>query len=116
MEKDLQNLYIEMYTDSPHEYEEIEFVCVNPEYDGATDEDSQMALYQELSKLSNVITLFQDWGDGQKSLTAIYNNPNVKTQILEISKKYGIKVDMIDPVSDDYVNRAIRGEHEGQIH
>jgi pyrimidine deaminase RibD-like protein len=100
------------------QYKEIEFVCANPEFPDATDPELQQQMYQELKKLPGVIPLFQDQGhysEGQKSLTAIFKDADVKRQILKLSKSLGVTVDLIQPVSDRYVDRAIRGEHEGQI-
>jgi len=48
-------------------------------------------------------------------LTAIYKDPNIKQFILKLAKSLGVTVDLIQPVTDNYVDRAIRGEHEGQI-
>ena len=100
------------------QYKEIEFVCANPEFPDATDPELQRRMYSELKKIPGVIPLFQDQGEyspGQMSLTAIYKDPNVKQFILKLAKSLGIKVDLIQPVDDRYVDRAIRGEHEGQI-
>jgi hypothetical protein len=99
-------------------YKEMEFVCANPEYPDATDPRLQKKLYQELQKIEGVIPLYQDQSDyseGQMSLTAIYKDMDTKQKILKLAKSLGVTVDLIQPVSDDYVDRAIRGEHEGQI-
>jgi len=99
------------------QYEEIEFVCVNPQFPDATDPELQQKMYRELKKLPGVIPLLQDWGDyseGQMSLSAIYKDPSVKKLILKLAKSLGVQVDLIQPVTDDYVDRAIRGDHEGQ--
>ena len=74
----------------------------------------QKALYLDLQQAEGVIPLKQDWDEGQISLTAIYKDSEVKKDILALAKKYDIKIDLTRPVSDDYVDRAIRGEHEGQ--
>ena len=95
-------------------YKEIEFVCVNPDYCDATDPAMQKALYLDLQQVEGVIPLKQDWDEGQISLTAIYKDPEVKKDILALAKKYDVKIDLTQPVSDDYVDKAIRGEHEGQ--
>jgi GNAT superfamily N-acetyltransferase len=96
-------------------YKEIEFVCANPAFPDATDPETQRQLYQELKKIQGVIPLYQDHGEGEMSLTAIYKDANVKQQILRLAKTLGVKVDLIQPVTDDYIDRAIRGEHSGQI-
>jgi len=99
-------------------YKEIEFVCANPEFDDATDPVKQKQLYKELTNIPGVIPLYQDQGEyskGQMSLTAIFKDPQAKKQILQAAKKIGVLVDLEQEVSDDYVDRAIRGEHEGQI-
>jgi hypothetical protein len=38
----------------------------------------------------------------------------VRSQILKLAKQLGVQIDLEQPVSDKYVDRAIRGEHEGQ--
>jgi pyrimidine deaminase RibD-like protein len=100
------------------QYKEIEFVCANPEFPDATDPKLQRKMYDELKKIPGVIPLLQDQGDyseGQMSLTAIYKDPNIKSFIFKLAKSLGVVVDLIQPVTDNYVDRAIRGEHEGQI-
>jgi hypothetical protein len=98
-------------------YKEIEFVCANPEFPDATDHALQKQMYAGLQKIPGVIPLFQDQSDyseGQYSLTAIYKDPPVRGQILKLAKQLGVSVDLERPVTDDYVDRAVRGEHEGQ--
>jgi RNA polymerase sigma factor (sigma-70 family) len=98
-------------------YKEIEFVCANPEFPDATDPELQKQLYANLKQIPGVIPLFQDQSDyseGQYSLTAIYKDRAVRGQILKLAKQLGVSVDLEQPVTDDYVNRAIRSEHEGQ--
>ena len=98
-------------------YKEIEFVCANPEFSDATDPDLQKQMYAGLKQIPGVIPLFQDQSDyseGQYSLTAIYKDRAVRGQILKLAKQLGVRIDLEQPVTDDYVNRAIRGEHEGQ--
>jgi hypothetical protein len=99
-------------------YKEIEFVCVNPGSKGATNKQAQAKLYQFLTKVPGVIPLWQDWDHvepGQKSLTAIYKNPEVRSTVLQAAKTLGIAVDLEQDVDGNYVDRALRGEHEGQI-
>ena len=98
-------------------YNEIEFVCVNSQVPG-TSLDAQRALYKDLKKLKGVIPLYQDWseqGFEQLSLTAIYKDPALKKEILSLAKHHGVKVDLIRQVSDDYVDRALSGDHDYQI-
>ena len=98
-------------------YKEIEFVCANPEFSDATDPDLQKQMYAGLKQIPGVIPLFQDQSDyseGQYSLTAIYKDRAVRGQILKLAKQLDVRVDLEQPVTDDYVDRAIRGEHEGQ--
>lgn len=97
------------------QYKEIEFVCVNPKFPDATDKKLQEKMFVELKKIPGVIPLLQDHGEGQKSLTAIYKDKVVKQFVTKLAKDLGIKIDLIKPVSEKYVDRAIRGEHEGQI-
>jgi len=98
-------------------YKEIEFVCANPEFPDATDPKLQKQMYAGLKQIPGVIPLFQDQSDyseGQYSLSAIYKDRDVRGQILKLAKQLGVRVDLERPVTDDYVDRAIRGEHEGQ--
>jgi hypothetical protein len=98
-------------------YKEIEFVCANPEFPDATDHELQKQLYAGLQRIPGVIPLFQDQSDyseGQYSLTAIYKDSPVRGQILKLAKQLGVSVDLEQSVTDDYVDRAVRGEHEGQ--
>lgn len=98
-------------------YKEIEFICANPKFPNATDPKLQKQMYAGLKQIPGVIPLFQDQSDyseGQYSLTAIYKDRDVRGQILKLAKQLGVKVDLEQPVTDDYVDRAIRGEHEGQ--
>ena len=99
-------------------YKEIEFVCANPDMCDATDPVKQQQLYKALTKIPGVIALYQDqseYSEGQMSLSAIFKDPQVKKQILQTAKQFGVAVDLEQPVDDDYVDRAIRGEHYGQI-
>jgi hypothetical protein len=105
----------QLYADS--DYKEIEFVCANPKFPEATDPKLQKQMYRGLQQISGVIPLLQDqseYSEGQYSLTAIYKDPSVRFQILKLAKRLGVQVDLEQPVSDDYVDRAIRGEHYGQ--
>jgi len=98
-------------------YKEIEFVCANPEFCDATDPELQKQMYIGLKKIPGVIPLLQDWdeySEGQKSLVAIYKSRESKQKILALAKQLGVSIDLEQPVSDEYVDRAIRGEHEGQ--
>jgi len=99
------------------QYKEIEFVCVNPKFPDATDPALQKMMYAGLQKIPGVIPLWQEWGDyseGQLSLSAIYKDRNARNKILMLAKQLGVSIDLEQPVSDEYVDRAIRGEHEGQ--
>ena len=98
-------------------YKEIEFVCANPEFPDATDPELQKQMYLGLKQIPGVVPLFQDQSDyseGQYSLTVIYKDRAVRSQILKLAKQLGVQIDLEQPVSDKYVDRAIRGEHEGQ--
>lgn len=99
-------------------YSEIEFVCANPEFADATDPKLQRKMYTWLKTIPGVIPLYQDqshYSEGQYSLTAIYKGSKTRRQILALANRLGVKVDLERPVSDDYVERVLRGEHEGQI-
>jgi hypothetical protein len=98
-------------------YKEIEFVCANPKFPDATDPELQKQMYSGLQRISGVIPLLQDqseYSEGQCSLTAIYKDASVRPQILKLAKQLGVQIDLEQPVSDNYVDRAIRGEHYGQ--
>jgi hypothetical protein len=99
-------------------HKEIEFVCANPNHCDSTHPQAQENLHRDLKKISGVIPLKQDWShleSGQKSLSVIYKHPEHKKQIMQLAKKHGVGVDIERHVSDDYVDKAIRGEHEGQV-
>jgi len=99
-------------------YKEIEFVCVNPRFPDATDPELQKQMYQGLQRIDGVIPLWQEWGDysqGQASLSAIYKDRAARSKILALAKQLGVQIDIEQPVSDKYVDRAIQGAHEGQI-
>jgi hypothetical protein len=104
--------------ESNTQYKEIEFLCVNPAFPEATDPQLQKKMYHGLKNIPGVIPLLQDqsdYSDGQASLTAIYKDRAQRTAILQLAKQLGISIDLEQAVSDDYVDRAVRGEHEGQI-
>jgi hypothetical protein len=106
-----------IYEAGRSQYREIEFVCANPEFPEATDPELQKQMYIGLKKIPGVIPLLQDWdeySEGQKSLVAIYKSRESKQKILALAKQLGVSIDLEQPVSDEYVDRAIRGEHEGQ--
>jgi len=108
---------VEFVTEAPAEYKEIEFVCVNPQFPDATDPALQKKMYRGLKQIDGVVPLWQEWGDyseGQASLSAIYQDSMSRDKILSLAKQLGVKVDLEQAVSDDYVDRAMRGEHEGQ--
>jgi GNAT superfamily N-acetyltransferase len=104
-------------SEAPAGYKEIEFVCVNPQFPDATDPALQKKMYRGLKQIDGVVPLWQEWGDyseGQASLSAIYQGSKSRDKILSLAKQLGVKVDLEQAVSDDYVDRAMRGEHEGQ--
>jgi GNAT superfamily N-acetyltransferase len=104
-------------SEAPAGYKEIEFVCVNPQFPDATDPALQKKMYRGLKQIDGVVPLWQEWGDyseGQASLSAIYQDSMSRDKILSLAKQLGVKVDLEQAVSDDYVDRAMRGEHEGQ--
>jgi hypothetical protein len=99
-------------------YKEIEFVCANPDFCDATDPEQQQQLYQQLKKIPGVIPVYQDQSDysaGQFSLAAIYQTTAQQRQIKAAARALGVAVDLARTVDDDYVDRALRGELEGQI-
>ena len=104
-------------SEAPAGYKEIEFVCVNPRFPDATDPALQKKMYRGLKQIDGVVPLWQEWGDyseGQASLSAIYQDSASRDKILSLAKQLGVEVDLEQAVSDDYVGRAMRGEHEGQ--
>jgi hypothetical protein len=96
-------------------YTEIEFVCCNPEYPNATDPETQLRMFERLKKIEGAIPLLQDWDDGQTSLSVVYSTPNVGKEIKNAARQIGIEIDLIQNVDDNYVDRIIRGEHDGQV-
>lgn len=104
--------------ESRSSYREIEFVCANPDFCDATDPEQQRQLYQQLQKIPGVIPVYQDQSDysaGQFSLSAIYQTAEQRRQIMAAARALGVAVDLVQPVDDDYIDRAVRGELEGQI-
>ena len=104
-------------SEAPAGCKEIEFVCVNPQFPDATDPALQKKMYRGLKQIDGVVPLWQEWGDyseGQASLSAIYQGSKNRDKILSLAKQLGVEVDLEQAVSDDYVDRAMRGEHEGQ--
>jgi len=104
--------------ESRDSYKEIEFICVNPQFPEATDPELQKQMFAKLKQIPGVIPLWQEWGDyseGQLSLSAIYKDRTARSKILSLAKQLGVEIDLEQPVNDNYVDRAIRGEHEGQI-
>lgn len=99
-------------------FKEIEFVCVNPTYKDSTPPKAQENLYRDLSKIKDLILLWQDWShleDGQKSLAAIYADDNLREVILNTAAKHGVKIDLEQSVTNEYAKLAAQGKHEGQI-
>jgi hypothetical protein len=93
-------------------------VCANPDFCDATDPEQQQQLYQQLKKIPGVIPVYQDQSDysaGQFSLSAIYQTTAQQRQIKAAARALGVAVDLARTVDDDYVDRALRGELEGQI-
>jgi GNAT superfamily N-acetyltransferase len=104
-------------SEAPAGYKEIEFVCVNPQFPDATDPALQKKMYRGLKQIDGVVPLWQEWGDyseSQASLSAIYQGSKNRDKILSLAKQLGVEVDLEQAVSADYVDRAMRGEHEGQ--
>jgi hypothetical protein len=104
--------------ESTGKYKEIEFICVNPQFPEATDPELQKQMFVKLKQIPGVIPLWQEWGDyseGQISLSAIYKDRAARSKILSLAKQLGVEIDLEQSVNDSYVDRAIRGEHEGQI-
>jgi len=99
-------------------YQEVEFVCANPDFCDATDPAKQRQLYQQLKNVPGVIVVYQDqseYSEGQFSLSAIYQTAEQQRQIKTLARKLGVAVDIEREVDDNYVDRAVRGELEGQI-
>jgi GNAT superfamily N-acetyltransferase len=74
-------------------------------------------MYRGLKQIDGVVPLWQEWGDyseSQASLSAIYQGSKNRDKILSLAKQLGVEVDLEQAVSADYVDRAMRGEHEGQ--
>jgi 8-oxo-dGTP pyrophosphatase MutT (NUDIX family)/GNAT superfamily N-acetyltransferase len=104
--------------ESAAQYHEIEFVCANPDFCEATDPAAQRELSQALQQIPGVTVVYQDQSDysaGQFSLAAIYSDTSARQRIIKLARQHGVAVDIERPVDDDYVDRAVRGELEGQI-
>ena len=111
-----------MVTEAQKPYKEIEFVCVNSGFDDATNDKKQLELKSELQQIPGVVVIHQDWsdeGNQQLSLAAIVtdrdNYRSIASTIKKLAAKHGVAIDMINDVDDNYVDRAIRGDHPNQV-
>lgn len=108
-----------LYEVIENQYSEIEFVCHNEQHPDSTQTDSQQALMRDLQNMKGVVVLCQDWSsehDGRQiSLSAIVLDRSLLPQVKAAARRHDVEIDMVNKVNDDYVNRAIRGEHDGQV-
>ena len=99
------------------QYQEIEFVCVNPDYCDATDPKAQEALWNDLKKVQGIVAYTQDWShewEGNKSLAVIIKNPEAKETIKALAKKHGVGIDTeVNNVRDEtYLTDLSKGNVE----
>ena len=93
-------------------YEEIEFVCVNPDYFEATCPVDQESLWKDLSSVEGIVAYKQNWGDGQISLAVILRGPESKNEIFSLAKRHGVRVDMTNTRTDRFLDLIVRGDLE----
>jgi hypothetical protein len=104
--------------ESDDEYSEIEFVCANPDFPGATDPRLLHQMFNELKKIPGVLPVLQDqrgYSDGQMSLSVLYKDPGTEMFIKKLAKRLGVEIDLTQGRSQDYYMRAKSGQLEGQL-
>jgi len=98
-------------------YTEIEFVCSNAAFEGTCSPEQQDSALKELQFLGGVLPYKQVWGtemteQPQSSLAVIVlDRDNVKTlrkKVIAIGKLSGLTVDVIQQVSNGYVDRLVK--------
>jgi hypothetical protein len=88
---------------------EIEFVCVNSDYENSTTMENQNKLFQLLKNVKNIIVYRQDFTEGnniQISMAVILIDKKQKEKVINLAKECNVLVDIIDNVSDEYVDRV----------
>ena len=119
--------YFEFINESENTYTEIEFVCYNTDGSGITDPIKQKEFYKYLKNSQyeldgDIITYMQNFSDKyhkEKSLAVVILNKNeeksLKKKILDIAKKFDIKIDLYNKVDDRKVDDIVRKTLENII-
>jgi endonuclease III-like uncharacterized protein len=105
-----------------NKYTEIEFVCVNSSCPLATSKEQQNNLKSALLKLTGVHILHQNWSTDSKeqlSLSVVITDKTNESTILKViktlAKEYGVRIDLINKVSDKYIDMIVTKSHDNQI-
>lgn len=101
-------------------YTEIEFICFNSKStksDDSTNELDQIHLFNELKNYKNdLLPYMQIFDETQKSLAVIILNKNkesyYKKLISSLAKKHNIRIDLINSVTNRFVDDIITNRLE----
>jgi len=99
-------------------YQEIEFLCHNSDYSDSTNRERQMELYKDLKELqkssdNKALPYMQDFCDDshdEYSLAVIIMDDGIIGKVKELSKEHGIEIDLYHDVSNEKVDKIIRGD------
>ena len=94
------------------EWKEVEFVCVNDQFDNVTSQDSQNALYNALRSIPDIIAYKQDFGE-HNSMAVITHDEEDLNSIKQLAQQHGVKIDLINDISSRFVNSIYDNELEG---
>lgn len=102
---------------TPETRRELEFVCVNSEFEGATPLEKQDELFDRLKKVPGVIVYVQDFSEGeetQKSMAAIVKDGREKTfqKIREIAANVGVELDLENEVEEGFIDDIVANRLE----
>lgn len=114
--------YLREQFSEKEKYKEIEFVCLNSDYEDSSNIDDQKKLYKDLKILQKesdykIHPYMQDFCDEKHkefSLAVIIldkeNESYWQNKILELGKKHNIEFDLYNNRSEYQVNNIIKGE------
>ena len=99
-------------------YTEVEFVCINPTT-GGSDPTKIKALYGVLSKMPGLLLVRQDYMEeaGHLAMTAIITDESMvsKSDITKATRQTGVKIDVINQISDRSIDQMYDGTYENMI-
>lgn len=97
----------------PDEWIEIEFVCVNRDYPDSTSPEQQLALFDALKSVPDIIAYIQDFNedeymqDAGKSLAVLAKDDDVIQKVKEIAARHKVEVDLIQKRSESFVSSVL---------